>query len=241
MNWITHGIFLALCLHSSADAAQLRIITREDLPPYIEQQGSAGALPNMIAQVYHREGLSISSYAATDRRISTALKRQKVDASLTFDAPTEQVFATLPLAELKPVAIAHPDSDVVVNQIADLTHWRTLTWVNAHQHLGTEFNRYFSPVALQEHAASYIEMNGRIQRVRMFWNHRTDVLICDWPSFAADSRNLGIHESRIAKVKRYDIGLGATTIRLYFNDIALRNQFNEAFIQYRQAQGELLQ
>ncbi len=102
-----------------------------------------------------------------------------------------------------------------------------MAWANAHIHLGNDFNAIFSKKKITPANKYYSENYNQLSQCKMFWMHRTQVILIDETIFGWCNRELKNSVNMDDPAVFHPIFGAKTEYPMAFRSKKLRDAFNE--------------
>lgn len=211
---------LAGC-HAPTEKPQLTVAISSDIPPYVMQQAETGLEIDIVKQALPAYTVQFIQMPYQDLQAAVPEGRAEVAVGVQhFD--DDDVFYSDDFVTFENVAVTKQDSGLQIESVADLANYKVLTWQDAWQELGPEFERLFSPQSAQR--ANYVEIADQSEQVRMFWEAEADVIVIDRSIFGYFSAEM---EHSLDEVVVHSLFPVVTNFRVAFQDADLRDVFNQ--------------
>jgi len=215
-------LFLAGFIHQALGSPkpELLVAISLDIPPFVMNKAARGLEVDIIRQAL--DDYSLRFIQLPYEKLQTAVQQKRVDVSVGVQPYDDDVYYSADFISFVNYAISKKAEGFRIDSVADLRDHPVLTWEDAYMELGSEFEAMFSPESSQR--KNYIEVPDQKDQVRKFWEGKGLVIVIDQSIFRYFSRILG-HE--VNEVNFHDIFPPVTNFRVGFQDISVRNRFNE--------------
>ncbi|MFZ6773100.1 substrate-binding periplasmic protein [Undibacterium sp. SXout7W] len=175
---------LAALLASQAHAIELRIHV-SPLPPYVMNNPQQGIVSELIQKALATQGIKTVFILSNNKRMESEVAAGTTDAGfagIPVDHPG--IYFSDPLIEYENIVVSLSSSRLKINQIADLSHKKIITFRNAKKILGKEF------ASITENNPGYFEVGEQRSQLPMLDAGRGDVILLDKRAFLYFARSL---------------------------------------------------
>jgi len=222
--WSIVGVLLLLAGFSHQALAvpkpELLVGISLDIPPFVMNKAASGLEVDIMRQALVNYSLGFIQLPYEE--LQTAVQQKRVDVSVGVQPDDGGVYYSADFISFVNYAISKKAEGFRIDSVVDLRDHPVLTWENAYLELGSDFEAMFSPQSSQR--KNYIEVADQKEQVRKFWEGKGLIIVIDQSIFRYFSGILG-HE--VNEVNFHGIFPPVTTFRVGFQDISVRNRFNE--------------
>jgi len=204
----------------AANKPELRVAISLDIPPFVMDKAASGLEVSIVRQAL--EGYDLRFIQLPYEELQTAVQKKRADVALGVQPDDSEIHYSADFVNFVNYAISKKAAGLRIDSVADLRGHQVLTWGNAYLELGDEFEEMFSPQSAQR--KNYIEVADQMEQVRMFWERKDRIIVIDQNIFIYFSKELG-HD--INEVNFSAIFPPVTNFKAGFNDVTVRNQFND--------------
>jgi polar amino acid transport system substrate-binding protein len=212
--------FFLLC--NAALAAPLRVALGESKLPYVAAETQSGIEYDLVSAALKRAGIVHQIYFIPNKRAQAMLANGELDAAINNDGTN----VSEPYIAYKNMAITLCEKRVNLEKISDLARYPVGAFQNAHLYLGAEF------AAVAQNKTHYFEVAQQHLLTRMLSVGRIDVVVSDINVFKQFNREVDPTAKR--DICPFPL-FSPTRYRLAFRDAAIRDRFNAALSQLREA------
>ncbi|WP_226645062.1 substrate-binding periplasmic protein [Microbulbifer variabilis] len=205
-----------------ARASELTVAIAYDAPPYVMDHAKRGLEVDIITQSL--PGYSIKFSQMGWGQIQDAIEKGLANAETNVDEHDDKgrhYYSNIYIGFVNH-AISRKSENMKINGVNDLVGHHVIAWEGAHQDLGPEFERLFSPGAAG--SKNYIEIPNSQEQVSEFWKKKNSIAIIDESIFAYFSSKEG---HSMEDVDTHKVFLPVSKFRMAFKDEKTRNDFND--------------
>lgn len=165
-------LFCCCCQVASADLLRVGFGTHK--PPYIFEGEPQGLEYDLVMAAATLGGLQVTPYYAPMERLHLMLARGELDAIATTSVKSGvPAFYSDAYVEYHNVAVALASRQLQITHIADMARYSVSSFQRARYLLGSEFQ------VMAERNPQYREEALQINRNRLLYSGRVDLIVCD--------------------------------------------------------------
>lgn len=225
-----------LLLTCPVTAAELKIAFASDRAPYCFRKDNIdqGTEIDLLRQIMAQAGHTISVTTMPKVRLIKAAKNKEVDAAATVqDNKDKQLFFSETYLEFQNIVISKSSQAIQLNNLNDLKQFSFIIWQDGWKNLGREFETAYRPDTNGVFPKNYNQAFSQISQNKMFWADRVQLIIIDKTIFEHYRRQLGNEFDTTVPLTFHDIIKTKTPYSVVFNDVDLRDQFNDGLRKIR--------
>lgn len=213
---------LLLILPFFSFGKDIRVIVGLSKPPYVIEDQQSGYEIELVTEILNQMDYQPEFLYVPMGRSKRLLDNGVGDALMTVNNNIiiNQDLISKPYIVYQNVAITKKDSDIVVDELADLKHYRVVAFQMANKLLGSEY----AHSVLQN--ANYMEIPDQFRQVKLLLEGKMDVAVMDVNIFKYFLGLVGGRELE-NKVTVHNV-FPRNPYSMAFKDAQLVGQFNQA-------------
>jgi polar amino acid transport system substrate-binding protein len=221
-------LLYGLCVANLA-AEPLRMGFGSNKPPYIFENEQRGLEYEIVVAALKSAGFQVPQpYYAPMERLHLRLARGELDGIATTQEDGGSAFYSDVYIEYHNVLVALTKRQLQINKIADLAHYSISSFQRARFFFGPEFQ------AMAEHNPRYREEPRQINRNRLLYARRVDLIIADRRIFRYFNTQVSDQVDVSQAVTLYPL-FAASPYQMGFRLAAQRDRFNQGLRAIRES------
>ncbi|MCO1336447.1 transporter substrate-binding domain-containing protein [Microbulbifer sp. OS29] len=203
-------------------ASELKVAIARDAPPYVDDNAKSGFEVELIQQAL--PNYSIKFVQMGWGEIQDAIKNGVAGAEANVCEHEEKGshYYSKDYVGFVNYAISRKSEEIKITNVNDLVGHHVIAWEGAHQDLGPEFERLFSPGGVG--SKNYVEKQSSRDQVLDFWKNADSIAIIDKSIFAHFSLLQG---HSLDDVDTHKVFLPVSKFKMAFKDEKTRDEFNK--------------
>ncbi len=217
----------SLAFAGSSSASKVEIAVGWSKPPYVIEENNSGFEIELLKDVFALMEHEVQLIYVPLGRSHYMIKQGKIDVAMTLSPRLDIAPAVMSDSYIsyQNVAISLKGRGINIKNVAELKNYSVVGFQNASLFLGDE---YFKAT---KSSPFYIELPDQKKQVEMLLLGRADVVVMDVNIF----NYLSMEKFGKSHMENVDVHklFDATHYHLGFFDIALKNKFNQALVEYK--------
>ena len=201
----------------------LNVVLGVDKPPFIFGKSTKkGIEADIVKEALALVGYNLKITQKPKSYLQSILHKQNnIDAVGTISQKDDELFYSEPFISYENYVITRKDSNLIVDNLNDLTSIQFVTWNGAYNDLGDKFYKYFNPIT-GIFRYSYNDNFSQKDDVEMFFSGKVDAIIIDktifnWYKIHLKNKDEYTFHNIFPKKKTYPMTFRSKRVRDAFN------------------------
>jgi polar amino acid transport system substrate-binding protein len=204
-----------------------------DTPPYVMDEAKAGIEVDIVREALRLQDYTFTTCQMPYGQLADAIATKGVDAAAAVIKREDGTYYSENYVTFKNVAITMKSSGIAIGTIADLKGKSIVSWEDAYEDLGPEFQKLFSPEVKDPYRKKYREIADQKNQVEMFWQKEAEVIVIDESVMRWFTREWAGKVDTSPALVYHRIFPGETQFRMGFRREQVRDDFNAGLKQIR--------
>jgi polar amino acid transport system substrate-binding protein len=221
---------------NSAYAAEITVAFAGDRTPYFFRQNGqdVGIEIDLIKLIMSNAGHTVKVVNIPKIRLLKSVKEKEVDGAATVqDNNDEKLFFSDRYLDFQNMIISKTRHDIKLKAMGELKNYSFIIWQDGWRNLGPEFEADYRPDANGVFPKNYNQAFNQLSQNKMFWADRVQLIIIDKTIFEHNKSILSKEFDTSAPLTYHDLIKSKTSYSVAFNQVSLRDQFNEGLRKIR--------